>query len=74
MRNLIFFKRKDRDAKMKEGEDMLKHINKHQEIVDQLVSTVKCIIRLLLILSSKVLTTNAMANALNCNIATSNYC
>ena len=31
-------KGKYRDATMKEGEDMLKHINKHQEIVDQLVS------------------------------------
>ena len=38
MPNVIFFKRKYRDAKMKEGEDMLRHINKHQEIVDQLVS------------------------------------
>ena len=38
MQNVIFFKRKYRDAKMKEGEDMLKHINKHQEIVDQLVA------------------------------------
>ena len=38
MQNVIFCKRKYRDAKMKEGEDMLRHINKHQEIVDQLVS------------------------------------
>ena len=38
MQNVIFFKPKYQDAKMKEGEDMLRHINKHQEIVDQLVS------------------------------------
>ena len=38
MQNVIFFKRKYRDAKMKEGENMLKHINKQQEIVNQLVS------------------------------------
>ena len=38
MQNVIFFKCKYRDAKMKEGDDMLRHINKHQEIVDQLVS------------------------------------
>ena len=38
MQNVALFKRKYRDAKMREGKDMLKHINKHQEIVDQLVA------------------------------------
>ena len=38
MQNVLFCKRKYRDAKMKDGEDMLKHINKHHEIMDQLIA------------------------------------
>ena len=38
MQNLILFKQKHRYAKMKESEDKLKHINKHQQILDLLVA------------------------------------